>query len=63
MRNKKISLKYKAMKHLFEDMNYLVSLGFAEYVADPKTGEDGWRINPKGMELLENYQESTHPTP
>jgi len=57
MRNKQISLKYKAMQHLFKDMEYLVELGFAELVTDPNTGEDGWRIKPEGLKLLENYQE------
>ena len=56
MRNKQINLKYKAMQHLMNDMNYLVDLGFAEYINDPETGKDGWRIMPEGIKLLENYQ-------
>lgn len=58
MRNKQISLKYKAMQHLFKDMECLVDLGFTEYIIDPETGKDGWRIKPEGLKLLENYQEA-----
>ena len=57
MRNKELKLKYKAMEHLVEDMECLVDLGFAEYVVDPDTGKDGWKITPEGLKLLENYQE------
>lgn len=59
MRNKQIKLKYKKMQYLFEDMNYLTRLGFAEYVTDPETGEDGWRIKPEGIKLLENMNQET----
>ena len=62
MRNKKISLKYNKMKHLFDDMDYLVKLGFADFVPDPKTGEYGWTINPQGLKLLENMRDAEETT-
>lgn len=58
MRNKQIKLKYKAMQHLVEDLDCLVSLGFAEFVPDPKTGEYGYRFKEDGVKLLENMQTS-----
>jgi hypothetical protein len=60
MRNKKISLKYKAMQHLVEDLDCLVSLGFAEFVPDPKTGEYGYRFKEDGVKLLENMKQETN---
>ena len=61
MRNKKISLKYKAMQHLVEDLDYLVELGFAEFVPDPKTGEYGYRFKENGVQLLANMKSSEEP--
>ena len=57
MKNKSLKLKYKSMAHFFEDMDYLVKLGFAEYIPDPETGEYGWRFKEQGVKALENYQE------
>jgi len=57
MRNKKISLKYKGMQHLVKDLDYLVELGFAEFVPDPKTGEYGYRFKEDGVKLLANMNQ------
>jgi len=59
MRNKKISLKYKGMQNMIKDLDCLVSLGFAEFVPDPKTGEYGYRFKEDGVKLLANMNQET----
>jgi len=52
-----IRLKYNSMEELMTDMDALISMGFAEDVADPKTGKPGWRITPAGIAMFQYFQQ------
>jgi hypothetical protein len=55
--NRQIRRKYNSVMSAFKELDKFVELGLIEKVVDPETGEDGWRIKPEGLKLLENYQE------
>ena len=57
MKSDDIKLKYDSMEELMADMDVLISMGFAEDVADPKTGKPGWRITPAGIKMFQYYQQ------